>query len=98
MANPERIGMENINSPGRVVQVDAAKYTAMRGALMAVLGAATASLTYAEIKERLLPLLPADLFPGGAKAGWWLKGLQLDLEAKGLITRQPTTPLRWRKA
>ena len=27
--------------------------------------------TVAEIKERVLPLLPDDLFPGGAKAGWW---------------------------
>jgi len=36
----------------------------------------------------------SDLFPGGAKAGWWLKAVQLDLEARGLIQRGPVKPLR----
>ena len=42
--------------------------------------------------------LPADLFPGGAKVGWWTKCVQLDLEAKGVVIRDPGKPLRWRKA
>jgi hypothetical protein len=29
--------------------------------------------------------LPQNLFPGGAKAGWWAKTVQLDLEARGLL-------------
>lgn len=33
----------------------------------------------------MLAHLPESLFPGGAKAGWWTKAVQLDLEAKGLI-------------
>ena len=33
-------------------------------------------------------------FPGGAHAGWWLKTVQLDLEAKRIIVREKTTPLR----
>lgn len=40
-------------------------------------------LKAAELKKGLVPLLPEDPFPGGAKAGWWLKSVQLDLEAKG---------------
>jgi len=48
----------------------------------------------AEAKAALLPLLPAALFPGGDKAGWWLKAAQLDLEAKGVIVREPSKPLR----
>jgi len=40
---------------------------------------------------------PADLFPGGAKAGWWMKTVQLDLEAKRIIAREKTKPLRWHR-
>ena len=42
--------------------------------------------------------LPHELFPGGAKAGWWAKTVQLDLEAKGVIVREKTRPLRLHKA
>ena len=34
------------------------------------------------------------LDPDGAKAGWWTKAVQLDLEAKGIIRREKVTPLR----
>lgn len=91
---PEKIVMENVTSPGHTVRVDADKYHAMRQAILAVLPATTPGLTVAELKEKLLPLLPETLFPGGAKAGWWLKGVQLDLEAKALIRREATKPLR----
>lgn len=89
-----KVLMENINSPDRPIRVDADKYQAMRDAILAVLPAGSPGLTVAEAKARLLPLLPETLFPGGAKAGWWLKGVQLDLEAKKLIAREETKPLR----
>ena len=92
---PDKVAMENVNSPGgRVVRVDAGKYNAMKRAILAVLPKTSPGFTVAELKKRLLPLLPEDLFPGGAKAGWWLKGVQLDLEAKGLIARVASKPLR----
>jgi hypothetical protein len=90
----DRVGIENVNSPGRVVRVDADKYNAMKKAILAVLPATAPGLTVAELKQRILPRLPSDLFPGGAKAGWWLKGVQLDLEAKKLIVREDAKPLR----
>ncbi|WP_429816109.1 DUF6958 family protein [Ensifer sp. B1-9] len=90
----EKIEIENIVSPGHKYRVDRVKYEAMRKALLAVLPAAAPGLTVAEAKEKLLPLLPQDLFPEGAKAGWWLKAAQLDLEAKGTIEREATKPLR----
>lgn len=94
-ARPQaKVAMENPNSPDRPVRVDADKYHAMRDAMLAVLPATVPGLTVAEVKARLLPLLPETLFPGGAKAGWWLKGVQLDLEAKGVIAREQTKPLR----
>jgi hypothetical protein len=93
----QKIEMENANSPGRTVRVDADKYEAMKSAYVKVLPRSAPGMTAAEIKARILPLLPASLFPQGAKAGWWMKGVQLDLEAKGVIAREASKPLRWHK-
>lgn len=96
--NDRRVAMENINTPGRSTRVDADKYEAMRAAILKVLPAASLGITVAQLKERVLPRLPEALFPRGAKAGWWLKGLQLDLEAKGLIERMAgSKPIRLRR-
>jgi hypothetical protein len=92
-----KIEIENVMSPGRTYRVDAAKFEAMRAAFMKVLPRSAPGLTAAEIGAAVLPLLPPDVFPGGAKAGWWKKAVQLDLEAKGVILREATKPLRWRK-
>ena len=78
--------------------VDAAKYNAMRQAYLAVLPAKPPGLTTAEAKAALLPHLPRTLFPGGATAGWWVKGVQLDLEARGMVVREEGKPLRFRLA
>ncbi len=89
-----KITIENVVSPGHVQRVDRTKYMAMRTALIAVLPRAPRAMTVAEAKEAVLPRLPDALFPGGAKAGWWLKAVQLDLEAKGVIGRAPGKPVR----
>ena len=90
----ERTEMRSITSPDFAMQVDKAKYGAMKEALLAAVPKGKPGLTVAEVKAGVLPLLPDDLFPGGAKAGWWLKGVQLDLEARGLIARENGKPLR----
>ena len=92
----DKIAVENVNVPGQVTNVDAAKYHAMHDALMTVVSATP--MTAAEIKEAVKAHLPQDLFPGGATSGWWAKCVQLDLEAKGKLTRHETKPLRWSKA
>lgn len=97
-ADGDKIEIENVNTPSRTERVDRAKYEAMRDALVAVLPSDSPGLTVAEAKAKLLPLLPDALFPGGAKAGWWLKAAQLDLEAKGLVLRGNTKPMRLRLA
>jgi hypothetical protein len=81
--------------PGYTFQVDAAKYAAKKKALLAALPAGPPGITQAEVRQAVLPHLPDDLFPGGAKAEWWSKVVQLDLEAKGVIDREATKPLRW---
>lgn len=90
----DRIEIENVISPHHKQKVDRTKYLAMRKALLAVLPENPPGLTVAEAKDALLPDLPDDLWPDGAKAGWWLKAVQLDLEAKGIIGRAATKPVR----
>ena len=94
----EKIELENVNHPGQVKRVDANMYEAMKRAFLKILSKTSPGLTVAEIQERVIAHLPEELFPGGAKAGWWTKAVQLDLEAKGIIAREKTRPLRWHKA
>ena len=89
-----RTPVRNITSPNHITHVDRAKYMAMRAALMAVLPDTAPGLTPAQAQQALLPHLDPTLFPGGAKAGWWMKCLQLDLEFKGVIARHPKPPVR----
>ena len=90
-----KIDVENINTPGKTTRVNAAKYIAMRDATLKVMTKTPPGDTAADIKNATKPHLPNDLFPKGATSGWWQKTVQLDLEAKGLIKRSPTKPLRF---
>jgi hypothetical protein len=89
-----KVGLENVNHPGKIEYVDAAKYEAMKSAVLKVLPATRPGLTVVEVQTRVVEHLPEDLFPGGATAGWWMKAVQLDLEAKRIITREKVSPLR----
>jgi len=93
----DMIEVENVNHPGNVQRVDRPKYEAMKTAYLKAAPGAPPGLTIAEIERRLLPHLSKERFPGGAKAGWWAKAVQLDLEAKGILARGPGSPVRlWR--
>lgn len=94
----ERITVQNVNVPGYTSTVDATMYRAMHAALLTTLPAQAPGLTQTEMHNAVLPHLPQNLFPGGAKAGWWVKCVQLDQEAKGGIVRVPGKPLRWHRA
>lgn len=92
-----KIEVENVGQPGKVYRVDAAKYAAMREAVMAVAPEGPPGMTPEEIIAAVKDRLPQDLFPGGEKAGWWVKCVQLDLEAKGLLQRAAKGRVRlWR--
>lgn len=90
----DRIEIESITSPHRTSQVNRAKYMAMRQALLPVLPDGPPGITVAEAKQALLKHLSQEIFPYGEKAGWWLKAVQLDLEAKGVIARGTAKPVR----
>ena len=90
----DKVTVQNVNSPGRSTRVDAAKYAEMKAAMLAVVPAAPPGLKVAEIIATVKPHLSEARFPGGATAGWWVKAVQLDMEAKGLLARSTGSPLR----
>ncbi len=99
MAKPEeeKVVVENVNVPGHTSRVNAEKYHAMKKAFLCILPAREPGLTQKEIQTAVVDYLPEALFPAGATSGWWAKTVQLDLEAKGLVIREKTKPLRWHK-
>jgi len=93
----EKITVQNVGQPGKTYRVDATKYAEMRAAMEKVLPAEPPGLTPAEIIQAVKPHLSQAFFPGGDTAGWWVKCVQLDIEAKGVLTRAPKAPVRlWR--
>ena len=90
----EKIEIENVKIPGRTYRVDWRKYTAMREALLAALPDTAPGITIAQAQEALLAFLSETDFPERQKAGWWMKAVQLDLEAKGVIKRAPKRPVQ----
>jgi len=91
----EKVVVQNVNVPGSSTRVNAAKYAAMKRAFLQILPDQMPGLTQKEIQQQVKPHLPENLFPEGKTSGWWAKTVQLDLEAKGLVMREKTKPLRW---
>lgn len=94
--NQGKVVVENVNVPGYTHSVDAEKYIATKTALLKILPKSPPGITQAEMFAAIVRHLPGNLFPGGSKAEWWTKTVQLDLEAKRLVGGASTTkPLRW---
>ena len=96
-SNAEKVVVENVNIPNHSTRVDAEKYHAMKKAFLKILPTSSPGLTQKEIQEKVIEFLPETLFPNGAKSGWWAKTVQLDLEAKNIVFREQSKPLRWFK-
>lgn len=90
----QKIEVRNVNHPNYRGNVDAAKYHAMKDALIKGLTGST-GMTQSEMKNAAQPHLPDDFFPGGKTAGWWSKTVQLDLKARGEMGRSVTKPLKF---
>lgn len=91
---PEKYLMENAVSPGHTTWVDKDKFDDMKAAVLKVLPAEAPGMTPAELREAIAPHISQAFWPNGEKAGWWMKGVQLDLEAKGMIARGSTKPVK----
>jgi len=93
----DKIEVYNVNHPGKSERVDARKYAAMKAAILAVLPDREPGLTVADATTAAKARLPEDTFPGGVTSGWWFKCVQLDLEARKILKRSNSSPLRlWR--
>ena len=90
-----KIELENVNYPGHVTRVDAVKYAAAKTALLAILSWQEQGLKQTEMMAAIKVQIDQTLFSNGAKSGWWMKTVQLDLEAKGQSNRIATKTLRW---
>ena len=95
MSNEEKIEVENVNTPGRTSNVNATKYHEMKRVFLSVLPTGSPGLTQKEILAEVKKHLSNTVFPEGKTSGWWAKTVQLDLEAKGLVVREKSKPLRW---
>ena len=93
----QKIEIENVMNPGHIVRVDADKYERHEAGVSEDTSKDVTRPDRGGSRGGHTPHLPEDLFPQGAKAGWWKKAVQLDLEAKGVIAREKTKPLRWHK-
>jgi hypothetical protein len=69
-------------NPRLITRVDADMYETRKYAFLKILPKTSPGLRVAEIQERVIACPPEELFPAGAKVGWWAKTVQLDLEAK----------------
>src|SRR3989338_5403614 len=79
----DKIEVLNVGQPSKTCRVDAAKYTEMRERMLDVLPDAPPGMTVANVIDAVRPSLSDTLFPQGETCGWWVKCVQLDLEAKG---------------
>ncbi len=94
MVKATKLKIENVLQPGKTYSVDPVMFEAMKLCLLKVTPSEPPGMTPAEIQKAVLPLLPQDLFPRGDKAGWWMKAVQLDQEAKKVLARSKTPPVR----
>jgi hypothetical protein len=92
----EMVEIENVNHSGKKARVDAGKYRQARAAMLKFLPKKAPGMTQAEMFEAMRAALPLAEFPGRTSS-WWMKSVQLDLEAKGLVVRDKGRPLRWRR-
>jgi hypothetical protein len=98
MKRAKRVEVRSVNVKGYSRSLNADKYEAAKAALLRVLPAKAPGMSQREMFVAAKRHLPAKHFPGGAKAEWWIKSVQLDLEAKGVVVRDAKAkPLRWRR-
>ena len=77
--------------------IDAAKYEAMKAALLTVVPAAGAGVPFQDLADAVRPHLSDELF-AKASINWYVTTVKLDLEARGLIERVPSArPQRLRR-
>ncbi len=96
------IQARNVNHPEHRENLKAEKYNVIREAMLASLSD-DAWMSFSELEDKARAWLddhdvPKALFPKPGSVRWYCKAVQLDLEARREIERQPKkTPLHLRK-
>ncbi len=96
------IQARNVNHPEHRENLKAEKYHIMREAMLAALPVAE-WMSFSDMEDKIRAYLlekqvPGALFPKPGSVRWYAKAVQLDLEARGEIERQPKkSPLHLRK-
>jgi len=97
------IRAKNVNHDGYSEPLNAEKYEHIRDAILTVLAVDSEGITFSELEGRVADWLreheiPSTLFTKPGSVRWYVKAVELDLEARELIERVPgVRPLRLRK-
>jgi len=91
----EKIEVFNINAPGRSSFVQRDKYEEVKRVLKALMPTKSPGMTQDEMASLVIEQVSEAIFEDKSKAGWWMKTVQLDLEARQVMVREKTKPLRW---
>ena len=90
-----KIEVFNVNTPGKSNFVQKDKYDEVRKILLKHLPAKEPGLTQNEMMILVESQVSEEIFPKKETSGWWMKTVQLDLEARGLLIRKKSKPTRW---
>jgi len=90
-----KIEVFNINIPGRSSYVQRDKYEEVKRVLKSYMPKESPGLTQDELSSLVIEHVSEAVFDDRRKAGWWMKTVQLDLEARQVVVREKTKPVRW---
>ena len=94
-ASAATVDVFNVLQPGKTYKRNAEKYEAARKAYLKFMPTKGPGLTQTEMHAAMKKALPSF----GSTAGWWMKTVQLDAEARGDVVRDKSSkPLRWKRA
>ncbi len=91
----EKIEVFNINKIGTSAFVQKDKYDEVKKVLIEFMPHESPGLTQDEMASLVIAKVSHKIFEDRSKAGWWMKTVQLDLEARQVMIREKTKPTRW---
>jgi hypothetical protein len=91
----EMIEVFNVNIPGVSSRVRRDKYEEVKRVLNTYMPEMPPGLTQEEMASLVMEKVSRDVFEDAAKAPWWMKTVQLDLEEREVLVREKTRPTRW---
>lgn len=91
----DKVEVFNINKPGQSSFVQKDKYEEVKRVLKSMMPDRSPGLTQDEMAKLVIENVSTTVFEDRNRAGWWMKTVQLDLEARTVMIREKTTPLQW---